>query len=80
MPKKNDYKVVKLKTYQVFISKLIDLLYVTKLDIAFAVTSLSKHNFNIRLNYFKAAKQFICYLKDTMRFRIRYKNIVKLNR
>lgn len=66
MSKPNNYDKTNIYTYQQLISKLMYLAYRTKLDIAFAVRKLSRHNANPKKGYLQAAKKVVRYLKKTI--------------
>ena len=72
MQKPGDYKKAKIKLYHQQICKLMYLLCGTKSNISFAVKQLSKQNANIQINYMKAEKKVVCYLKATMHLGLIY--------
>lgn len=54
-----DYEEANLCTYQRLIKKLMYFIYGTKLDTAFGVGQLSKHNADPRKGHFRAAKRVV---------------------
>lgn len=72
MSEHDDDEEAEIKPYQRLIGKLIYLSCETRLDIAFAVGQLSKHNSDPRLGHMKATKKVLCYLKGTMQLEIVY--------
>lgn len=69
-----DYNKFCIKTYQYLIEKLMYLSCGTRLDIAFAVGQLSKHNSDPKACHMKAAKKVVRYLKETMHLRLVYES------
>ncbi len=62
----NDNDKTKLEPYQKLVSKLMYLLFETKLDITLVGSQLSWQNSDSKIAYFKAVKEIITYLKVTI--------------
>lgn len=62
----DNYEKIELQLYQRLISKLIYFACNTRLDNAFTINQLSKHNANPRKNHLKATWRVVWYLKETM--------------
>lgn len=68
----DNYEETDLKTYQQLVGNLIYLLCGTRRDIIFVVRQLNKRNADPRIGHLTAAKQVICYFKDTMYLGLKY--------
>lgn len=73
MNKADNYNKTDLKVYQHQIRKLIYFLCSIIPDIPFVVGHSSKWNVDSRIGYFRAVKQVIQYLKNTIHLGITYK-------
>lgn len=62
----DDYEEEDLHTYQHLIGKLMYLACGNRLDIAFAVGQLSKHNADPKKGHLRAVRRVVRYLKGTM--------------
>lgn len=74
MSEPGNYEEVDIKPYQRLIEKLMYLLCGTRLDIAFAVGQLSKHNLDCRAGHIKVAKKVMRYLKEMIHLGLVYES------
>lgn len=70
----DNFKKVDLKIYQCLIGKLIYLSCGTRLNILFVIEQLSKYHADSRVGHFKAIKQVVRYLKETIHLDLIYES------